>query len=143
MTDNARVYPRVCGGTHSGRTYTFRYGGLSPRVRGNPGIGYLLLMLSRSIPACAGEPGDIGFHYPSCEVYPRVCGGTVAVAAAMPGKAGLSPRVRGNHQRVSNVARSHRSIPACAGEPWPAPLWRICCQVYPRVCGGTSAWTAA
>ena len=30
------VYPRVCGGTVSGRARSSRRGGLSPRVRGNP-----------------------------------------------------------------------------------------------------------
>ncbi len=50
------VYPRVCGGTLTGRRRARQGQGLSPRVRGNragrkegPGRG-------RSIPACAGEP---------------------------------------------------------------------------------------
>ena len=30
---------------------------------------------------------------------------------------GLSPRVRGNHYRVSAFRNAPRSIPACAGEP--------------------------
>ena len=30
-----RVYPRVCGGTHSLMRYTLPLAGLSPRVRGN------------------------------------------------------------------------------------------------------------
>ena len=31
-----------------------------------------------------------------------------------------------------------RSIPACAGEPTSARLHRRACEVYPRVCGGTT-----
>ena len=31
----ARVYPRVCGGTHPGQSIQASHGGLSPRVRGN------------------------------------------------------------------------------------------------------------
>ena len=51
---------------------------------------------SGSIPACAGEPftEDVTFETPA--VYPRVCGGTSAAAAARAGPHGLSPRVRGN-----------------------------------------------
>ena len=50
---------------------------------------------------------------------------------------GLSPRVRGNLDRVHlNVIR-HGSIPACAGEPTrPGGQTRVF-TVYPRVCGGT------
>ena len=51
-----RVYPRVYGGTR----WSFRSGpsspGLSPRVRGNPKTRIDLIVNSRSIPACTGEP---------------------------------------------------------------------------------------
>ena len=50
------VYPRVCGGTNTIRTFHFCFHGLSPRVRGNPH------------PAADCAAG--------CQVYPRVCGGT-------------------------------------------------------------------
>ena len=48
-----RVYPRACGGT--GWRILAELGGLSPRVRGNPGM------------ADQAEPA---------KVYPRACGGT-------------------------------------------------------------------
>ena len=51
-----RVYPRVCGGTTIGLRVNSRPGGLSPRVRGNPVSAVYRTALSRSIPACAGEP---------------------------------------------------------------------------------------
>ena len=70
---------------------------------------------------------------------------------------GLSPRVRGNHDRLLVQLDTYGSIPARAGEPQtsdpPARLWRVyparagepiayICQlsitkVYPRACGGT------
>ena len=105
-------------------------------------------------------------------VYPRVCGGTLGVRFLLPMLDGLSPRVRGyalpHHVRVMGlsprvrgnplhpkwVSRHGRSIPACAGEPYPiSSSWSIpACAgepvrrlspihskgVYPRVCGGTS-----
>ena len=53
---NARVYPRVCGGTgNPGGRYRAVIG-LSPRVRGNHMARRGKGTLRRSIPACAGEP---------------------------------------------------------------------------------------
>ena len=51
---------------------------------------------------------------------------------------GLSPRVRGNRQRIRSEVKGLGSIPACAGEP--ACLSKIfpLFAVYPRVCGGTA-----
>ena len=56
-----KVYPRVCGGTAEGGSNSAQRRGLSPRVRGNPVPGESGLVLRRSIPACAGEPGIIGW----------------------------------------------------------------------------------
>ncbi len=50
------VYPRVCGGTQSRASRSSVRAGLSPRVRGNPTPAGRGITLSRSIPACAGEP---------------------------------------------------------------------------------------
>ena len=83
-TAGAEVYPRVCGGTHRLRTVRPDGGGLSPRVRGNPALGYAPHPGHRSIPACAGEPLLPGYAIAPPEVYPRVCGGT-ARPAVRPG----------------------------------------------------------
>ena len=72
-------------------------------------------------------------------VYPRVCGGTPTGAAGGTPAVGLSPRVRGNHQRRAQVGGVVGSIPACAGEPTPASAATMTPAVYPRVCGGTPA----
>ena len=106
-----KVYPRVCGGTDIMLTITTKYGGLSPRVRGNPLLGLRVRgnpdysccadaakPFHGSIPACAGEPD----YESACE--------TVSVN-------GLSPRVRGNRCNLGKVSVTWRSIPACAGEP--------------------------
>ena len=91
------VYPRVCGGTLRRSRKLLLLLGLSPRVRGNP-LTYLIGLSSKgSIPACAGEPNEIGLPRP-----------------VMPG---LSPRVRGNRLRRTMRSHNPRSIPACAGEP--------------------------
>ena len=131
------VYPRVCGGTTSDKSYAVDTDGLSPRVRGN--LARILFFPAglRSIPACAGEPNLHGLTAQCTAVYPRVCGGTPINRLSVKRMQGLSPRVRGNLQRLSMLLLRLRSIPACAGEPT-----RYCQRaekdkVYPRVCGGT------
>ena len=79
------VYPRVCGGTYCDPLRYLEYQGLKvyPRVCGGtcffgpPGA----VPVSRSIPACAGEPIELN------------------QAAWVGGVRGLSPRVRGNQFR--------------------------------------------
>ena len=51
-------------------------GGLSPRLRGNLMATLATLVVSRSIPAPAGEPTLVNLAAVRREVYPRACGGT-------------------------------------------------------------------
>ena len=133
-----RVYPRVCGGAQRVVVGRVELEGLSPRVRGSLSAYVELTRLSRSIPACAGEPGYIRLDGHLRQVYPRVCGG-----AAIPGKvsgtrSGLSPRVRGSRPYCRDQGGNNRSIPACAGEPSSLVSQRYSGRVYPRVCGGAT-----
>ena len=131
------VYPRVCGGT-AGTLATFRTcHGLSPRVRGNRGLGGGEPFRVGSIPACAGEPAAAGTPIFRPEVYPRVCGGTTTICAMGTYWSGLSPRVRGNRIHIPYRPAQQGSIPACAGEPFRAAAAAVQSGVYPRVCGGT------
>ena len=134
-----RVYPRVCGGTGWSRGTQGSIAGLSPRVRGNPGVPGLPRRSERSIPACAGEPSSLSCGRRKIWVYPRVCGGTASLNAVRDMATGLSPRVRGNLRYPVRPPHAGGSIPACAGEPSPATAPRPCGPVYPRVCGGTRA----
>ena len=77
------VYPRVCGGTVSPVEVARVAGGLSPRVRGNLGSTGGVILGTRSIPACAGEPADRIAASAGARVYPRVCGGTLHPVAAV------------------------------------------------------------
>ena len=70
-------------------------------------------------------------------VYPRVCGGTYGVQAAVSIAHGLSPRVRGNRPPRTSLPAGEGSIPACAGEPFLQSDAINASEVYPRVCGGT------
>ena len=132
------VYPRVCGGTTDlAPLYSERYG-LSPRVRGNRAGAALPAGLTRSIPACAGEPAWTAPTSAPASVYPRVCGGTRQRILRLPKTPGLSPRVRGNLLKGNPPTGHHGSIPACAGEPHPPATAPHTTGVYPRVCGGTA-----
>ena len=120
-----------------------REDGLSPRVRGNRANAIVHRAERRSIPACAGEPPRGTRRQSRRRVYPRVCGGTPAPPPGQPGRYGLSPRVRGNLPVRCRVEPRHRSIPACAGEPFSLFPFSHLLKVYPRVCGGTAAPKAA
>ena len=132
------VYPRACGGTEHSHCVVTHSAGLSPRVRGNlPRNAYHRSRVG-SIPARAGEPSSERLPPVTCRVYPRACGGTHACSAERNDTAGLSPRVRGNHQGRKEQGSSMRSIPARAGEPWRPGLPALPRGVYPRACGGTA-----
>ena len=71
----SRVYPRV-GGGNSIAPYPFvNIGGLSPRGRGKHLPGYVLWVLTGSIPAWAGETRGQREDAAERRVYPRVGGG--------------------------------------------------------------------
>ena len=93
---HSSVYPRVCGGTRTSKADGGSILGLSPRVRGNQVLPPAQPQLSRSIPACAGEPGVLRNLMAKITVYPRVCGGTPLSGGLRIPAGGLSPRVRGN-----------------------------------------------
>ena len=131
------VYPRVCGGTPILSLALVRGRGLSPRVRGNPRLKMGRTLRDGSIPACAGEPCAGPGPWAGTAVYPRVCGGTLALRREHDDDGGLSPRVRGNPPQSSPETGAAGSIPACAGEPLECGPGMPTVWVYPRVCGGT------
>ena len=91
--------------------------------------------MTRSIPACAGEPPSRVSLTCWTTVYPRVCGGTVSAVSSFSTLAGLSPRVRGNLEGHVGERHGVGSIPACAGEPVKALSWEHHEPVIPAVRG--------
>ena len=132
-----RVYPRACGGTRRLLATCEDYGGLSPRVRGNPVCQGTGASGQLSIPARAGEPNSRRYPTKYSGVYPRACGGTTDADTPTQWLAGLSPRVRGNPERMAHYTEAERSIPARAGEPAVHRISSGVTGVYPRACGGT------
>ena len=121
-SDVNAVYPRVCGGTVLQVGGPPPKGGLSPRVRGNHRRVRPAHPGRRSIPACAGEPGNRRRACATGSVYPRVCGGTLRRRLLRWRRPGLSPRVRGNPVDLFQQYHDQGSIPACAGEPVYLPV---------------------
>ena len=128
----------MCGGTAFPNVSCSSLTGLSPRVRGNQVPSVTENVRMRSIPACAGEPGNVKRRFRSGGVYPRVCGGTNSNDMRDRYAGGLSPRVRGNQQPLEAEPGPLGSIPACAGEPRLSASGICTKWVYPRVCGGTA-----
>ena len=96
------------------------------------------VVISGSIPACAGEPRSGRVRRAGRRVYPRGCGGTLDRLACDGYLHGLSPRVRGNQKQADIAREMGGSIPACAGEPDKDADAIHHSKVYPRVCGGTA-----
>ena len=111
------VYPRVGGATPAGASRVHPCIGLSPRGRGNPGSRPSPVVLSRSIPAWAGQPAVAVSVAAVMAVYPRVGGATAPCPPCATQSSGLSPRGRGN--------------PTALPKPSPGN------PVYPRVGGAT------
>ncbi len=131
------VYPRGCGGTYEQEHENRTIEGLSPRVRGNRGLGQVAGEVVGSIPAGAGEPPPWRSLRPQIRVYPRGCGGTAPEPIGRVLALGLSPRVRGNRLPGRERRDGRGSIPAGAGEPRSARPSTRANGVYPRGCGGT------
>ncbi len=96
-----RVYPRACGGTPRRLPGSGTNPGLSPRLRGNLLPRALELISHGSIPAPAGEPWCSCNSATECRVYPRACGGTALSRGTVAIRRGLSPRLRGNPNRLT------------------------------------------
>ncbi len=140
QTKDIGVYPRVCGGAMTRHRPSLLSTGLSPRVRGSQVFKSVCDQITRSIPACAGEPLAVTRTCEPRWVYPRVCGGAPSRPRHTSRSKGLSPRVRGSPRNPSSPHDPGGSIPACAGEPSSGRSSRSRHGVYPRVCGG--AWKA-
>ena len=109
----------------------------TPRMRGNRCSRRYVGVHRGSIPAHAGEPGEVAAVCVGHRVYPRACGGTRGGDDLIPPCLGLSPRMRGNLWANSSTTSSPGSIPAHAGEPGCTFWWGPSAGVYPRACGGT------
>ena len=132
------VYPRVGGGNQKRAPQNLSGSGLSPRGRGKRQASAFSTPTRRSIPAWAGETDPTPHIIPFGAVYPRVGGGNMNSRSSVICSSGLSPRGRGKHTSPPSASPLSRSIPAWAGETYPAQPFAPTPTVYPRVGGGNS-----
>ncbi len=116
------VYPRLCGGNRLIHPDFVHGWGLSPLVRGKLGCDHPVVIITGSIPACAGETETLRRAFGAAGVYPRLCGGNFDVETGEAVSWGLSPLVRGKRTVKSSDIEEKGSIPACAGETVPVGL---------------------
>jgi len=134
-----RVYPRMCGEAQCDESGRWAVLGLSPHVRGSPGLFLLDSRNVRSIPACAGKPGAKPTKGTIKMVYPRMCGEAPIAAKGHRTVRGLSPHVRGSRFTWQGTCLRDGSIPACAGKPNRPSTAILALRVYPRMCGEACA----
>jgi len=136
VTSLASVYPRMRGGNWPSIPSRFSTRGLSPHARGKPQSAKEPLLITGSIPACAGETRKGQLSIPSTRVYPRMRGGNQGVTLGLQYLDGLSPHARGKQIYNSQWQPFCGSIPACAGETISAFSDPTQKMVYPRMRGG-------
>ena len=129
------VHPRVCGEQTHIKPGTANRDGSSPRVRGTDPVIPLAAVLSRFIPACAGNRIQGALDQATPAVHPRVCGEQGFIEAIGLKTSGSSPRVRGTVQVYAPGLGEIRFIPACAGNRPMETSSAITRTVHPRVCG--------
>ena len=91
--------------------------GLSPRAWGNRPVGDPGRTEQGSIPASTGKPPAPSWRRPPAGVYPREHGETHGQRRRADGRAGLSPRARGNLGEIRVAIERLGSIPASTGKP--------------------------
>ena len=129
----------MCGGAGLQASGDVLFNGPSPHVRGSRTMDPMGAKMWRSIPACAGEPSEIGYFEGAGKVHPRMCGGATHPIHILSKRNGPSPHVRGSPKRLQAACPGGGSIPACAGEPdirWAKFSKK---KVHPRMCGGAPA----
>ena len=110
-------------------------GGSSPRVRGKLVHAEKQIIVTRIIPARAGQtPRTARTPYPTSD-HPRACGANDNELTVKNGNNGSSPRVRGKPTFMAVNNGSARIIPARAGQTSTRPEIGRPLPDHPRACG--------
>ena len=129
------VHPRACGEHSTATEAKAQEVGSSPRMRGTHPRRDVTLLVSRFIPAHAGNTSAWSISPFARAVHPRACGEHWIFTQAYPSSIGSSPRMRGTLQVADGRHPGHRFIPAHAGNTSAsAPNGRMS-SVHPRACG--------
>ena len=114
-------------------------GGSSPRVRGKLVHAEKQIIVTRIIPARAGQtPRTARTPYPTSD-HPRACGANDNELTVKNGNNGSSPRVRGKPDSFVVSQIHKRIIPARAGQTVASATPHDLTSDHPRACGANSA----
>ena len=113
------VYPRWRGEHCSTNSLKRLMNGLSPLARGTLITDQAILVLTRFIPAGAGNTFVTTLPASRCTVYPRWRGEHMTVCVIFSSVCGLSPLARGTLKHISIKTNDRRFIPAGAGNTKP------------------------
>ena len=128
-------HPRACGANMSSLMLRSYRSGSSPRVRGKRRWCGPLWLLSRIIPARAGQTRASRILRLITSDHPRACGANVSAEVDDFLQCGSSPRVRGKPSNEHKSENNLRIIPARAGQTWRRSSRRRSSPDHPRACG--------
>ena len=131
-------HPRACGANAVSFQSTARCSGSSPRVRGKLVSSARTAFHDRIIPARAGQTVHTVTPLSKTPDHPRACGANAVVRVDVRVSIGSSPRVRGKHGPVGEVANIHRIIPARAGQTRSRNTRARVASDHPRACGANA-----
>ena len=134
------VYPHSCGETSSSTIPHACLSGLSPHLWGNHHGRQTGHRMRGSIPTPVGKPLSVSADTVTPEVYPHICGETIARDFVLLEAEGLSPHLWGNRFAVSGCQAFLGSIPTPVGKPVGVILCKAITRVYPHTCGETLQW---
>ncbi len=126
------VYPRWRGEHRLPGISQERESGLSPLARGTPSTNTKTALISRFIPAGAGNTLILVCLFPLMMVYPRWRGEHASLFGLCYADFGLSPLARGTQQSKPIANSSKRFIPAGAGNTLQTVKRKHKFAVYPR-----------
>ena len=129
------VHPRVCGEHGFATGELSPVDGSSPRLRGTFVMYSKHQLISRFIPAFAGNIYQQPHRQHLRPVHPRVCGEHFVIYIIFPFRVGSSPRLRGTFITLMLSKQWKRFIPAFAGNINSPPGSGVLVPVHPRVCG--------
>ena len=128
-------HPRVRGEHHREPRRAKRRAGSSPRARGTQLEQITPELVTRIIPACAGNTCDRDGRDCTGADHPRVRGEHPGPNVSSDHATGSSPRARGTRARRMRSVECSRIIPACAGNTLTSRTGREVEADHPRVRG--------
>ncbi len=129
------VHPRACGEHRSQGSSILPVHGSSPRMRGTRPVYVGACLLSRFIPAHAGNTGIRACTRLVAPVHPRACGEHKPGPRTRSIWSGSSPRMRGTQVTKVETGKIGRFIPAHAGNTIKTQGAAKGAAVHPRACG--------